>query len=203
LLSVGAGGVVLAGTHAAGSSWSVAACAGWDGVALAFLGWTCAEILGNSPTETARHARIEDSSRAAADLLLLIACVASLGAVSFVLVRSGHETGVEKGLLIALGISSVALAWATVHTLFTLHYARLYYGGNPPSGIDFHADDKPDYRDFAYVGLTIGMTFQVSDTDLTTKPIRQTAIKHALLSYLFGAVIVAIMINIVGSLLSN
>ncbi len=62
-----------------------------------------------------------------------------------------------------------------------------------------HAD-HPDYRDFAYLALTIGMTFQVSDIDLTAKPIRRLAIQHALLSYLFGAVIVALMINIVGSL---
>lgn len=194
---------MLAGTLIAGSPWSVASCAGWDGVAVAFLGLTWTHILGNNPTETERHASVEDSSRTASDVLLLVACVASLVAVGLVLVESSHETGLDKGLLIAMGISSVTLAWITVHTVFTLHYARLYYGSNPPDGIDFHADDKPNYRDFAYVALTIGMTFQVSDTDLTTKAIRQTAIKHALLSYLFGAVIVAFTINIVGTLLSK
>ncbi|HWB21795.1 MAG TPA: DUF1345 domain-containing protein [Gaiellaceae bacterium] len=203
MFSAGSGCVVLIGAVLAGGSWSVAGCAGWDGAALAFLGWTWLPILRDDPVETARRARIEDSSRAAADAFLLAACVASLVAVALVLVQSGHDVGIDKALLIVMGVSSVALAWATVHTVFALHYARLYYSGRTPEGIDFHADDDPDYRDFAYVALTIGMTFQVSDTDLTTKPIRQTAIKHALLSYLFGAVIVAIMINIVGSLLSK
>ena len=83
--------------------------------------------------------------------------------------------------------------------MYALRYARLYYA-EPIGGVDFHAEDQPDYRDFAYLAVTIGMTFQVSDTDLTVKPIRRLAIQHALLSYLFGAVIVALMINIVGSL---
>ena len=195
--------MVLAGALLVGGTWSIAGCAGWDGAALAFLGSTWFHILRADPPETERLARMEDSSRAASDAVLLAACVASLIAVGLVLVASRHEHGLDKALLIALGTSSVALAWATVHTVFALHYARLYYGPRTPDGIDFHADDKPDYRDFAYVALTIGMTFQVSDTDLTTKAIRQTAIKHALLSYLFGAVIVAIVINVVASLLSK
>jgi uncharacterized membrane protein len=78
----------------------------------------------------------------------------------------------------------VVLSWASVHTVFKLRYARPYYSGG--GGIDFHVDERPDFGDFAYVALTIGMTFQVSDTDLTAKPIRMAALRHALLSYLFG-----------------
>jgi uncharacterized membrane protein len=70
-------------------------------------------------------------------------------------------------------------------------------------GIAFNEKDPPDYVDFAYVALTIGLTFQVSDTDLSSKQMRRTALRHALLSYLFGAVIVALTINVVASLLSS
>src|SRR2546425_49537 len=75
-------------------------------------------------------------------------------------------------------------AWAAVHAIFPLRSARLYYteGG----GIDFNSDEEPDYRDFAYVALPLGMTYQVSDPDLGTKVVRQTATRHGLLSYLFG-----------------
>jgi uncharacterized membrane protein len=79
----------------------------------------------------------------------------------------------------------VLLAWAAIHTVYTLRYAQLYYAA-PVGGIDFHADDPPDYLDLAYVALTIGMAYQVSDTDLSQKRIRRAAIHHALLSYLFG-----------------
>ena len=79
---------------------------------------------------------------------------------------------------------------------------RPFYA-TPIGGIDFHDGELPDYHGLAYVALTIGITFRVSDTDLVSKAIRRTAIRHALLSYLFGAVIVAITINIVASLLSK
>ena len=105
-----------------------------------------------------------------------------------------------KAYLIALGVASVAMSWATVHTVFMLRYARAYFH-KPQGGVDFNEDDPPTYLDFAYLAVTIGMTFQVSDTDLTTKSVRRIATSHALLSYLFGAVIVALTINVVASLL--
>jgi uncharacterized membrane protein len=87
----------------------------------------------------------------------------------------------------------------SVHAVFTLRYAHLYYSEG--GGIDFNDDADPDYHDFAYLALTIGMTFQVSDTNLTTKAIRRTATRHALVSYLFGAIIIAMVINVVAGLL--
>jgi hypothetical protein len=92
------------------------------------------------------------------------------------------------------------LSWSLVHTVFTLRYARTFYS-KPQGGIDFNEDDPPTYLDFAYLALTIGMTFQVSDTNLTTKRIRRIALAHAAFSYLFGAVIVGLVINVVASLL--
>ena len=88
-----------------------------------------------------------------------------------------------------------------VHTVFTLRYAHEYY--RPPvGGIDFKSSDQPpDYRDFAYVAFTVGMTFQVSDTDVQDLIVRRTVLGHALLGYLFGAVIIAITINVVAQLL--
>jgi uncharacterized membrane protein len=88
-----------------------------------------------------------------------------------------------------------------IHTVFMLRYARTHYQ-SPHGAVDFNEEEPPRYLDFAYLAFTIGMTFQVSDTNLTTKPIRRIALSQALLSYLFGAVIVAIAINIVASLLS-
>jgi len=93
----------------------------------------------------------------------------------------------------------VVLSWTTVHTVFTLRYARIYYEGRD-GGVSFNQDEKPCYVDFAYLAFTLGMTFQVSDTDLSNKDIRRQALKHALLSYLFGTVIVATSINLVAGL---
>jgi len=76
------------------------------------------------------------------------------------------------------------------------------FSTSPLGGIDFKNDgDPPDYQDFAYVAFTVGMTFQVSDTDVQARTIRRTVLRHALLSYLFGAVILAVTINVIASLL--
>jgi uncharacterized membrane protein len=130
------------------------------------------------------------------DVLVVLAAVASLGAVALLL-SSGSSSG--KDLQALLSVGSVALAWASVYTMYTTRYARLYYTGED-GGIDFNEDEPPTYVDFAYLAFTIGMTFQVSDTDLKTQAIRATALRHALLSYLFGAIIVATTINLVAGL---
>jgi uncharacterized membrane protein len=89
-----------------------------------------------------------------------------------------------------------------VHTIFTLRYARLYYYG-ADGGIDFNQSEPPDYGDFAYVAFSIGMTFQVSDTSLSGREMRRTALKHSLLSYLFGTGVLATTINLVASISSQ
>ena len=179
--------------------WEVAALTGWDTAAGVFVGWVIWVAYGKDGAATAMLATREDDSRTAADVLLVAACVASLAGVGAGLVKASHERGTTEGALTALAVVSVVLSWAAVHAVFMLRYARLYYtdGG----GIDFNDDHSPDYHDFAYVALTIGMTYQVSDTDVTTKSIRRTATRHPLLSYVFGPFVVAITIKFVAGLL--
>ena len=141
----------------------------------------------------------EDPSRATTGAVIVVAAVASLAAVGFILVQATSTKGSSQDLLAGVGVLSVALSWFTVHTVFTLRYARLYYVG-PDGGVNFNQDAPPRYLDFAYLAFTIGMTFQVSDTDLQTGSIRATALRRALLSYLFGAVILATTINLISGL---
>lgn len=194
--------VVAVGAALAGAHWQVAVSVGWCALAATILSWIWVTIGAKDAEATAEHARSDDFSRAAADLVVLSASVASLVAVGMTLVLAGHAHDGRKVALVTLTILTVALAWGLVHTVFTLRYGDLYYG-DPVGGIDFNERDLPDYRDFAYLALTIGMTFQVSDTNLQAKKIRRTAIRHSLLSYAFGTVIVAITINIVAGLLSK
>jgi uncharacterized membrane protein len=201
-IGTAAGVAVLAALLLVGAPWGLGVMGGWDTVSAIFLIWVWLSIGPMDKAQTALHAQAEDVSRSAADVTLLSASVASLIAVGYTLVEAGHKQGAEKDLLIAHTIGGVTLAWATVHTIFALRYAHLYYR-SPVGGIDFHDDDQPDYRDLAYVALTIGMTFQVSDTDLQSKATRRTALRHALLSYVFGVVIIAITINLVATLLTK
>ena len=173
--------------------------AGWDAAAIVYLGWTWASIWRLDAHQTERHAVSEDPGQVVADAMLLSASVISLAAVVIVLIDAGNSSGLTKDLLVGLGIVSVVLAWSIVHTVFTLRYARLYYG-RPRGGIDFNQNDPPRYSDFAYLAFTVGMTFQVSDTNLQTEQIRATALRQGLVSYLFGAVIIATTINLIAGL---
>ncbi len=200
VIAAAAGGIAAAGLALGfGASWSVAALFASNVAALVFVIWVWATVAGADAATTARIARAEDASRTAAEAILVGAGGASLVAVVFTLAQAGHAGPPERGLLIVLAIGSVALAWTSLHTVYVLRYARLYYSA-PEGGIDFHGE-TPDYVDFAYLALTIGMTFQVSDTDLTGKRVRRVALHHALLSYVFGTGIVATTVSAVAALL--
>jgi uncharacterized membrane protein len=179
--------------------WWLAPLAAWDVAAGALLGWTWRLLWRSGGEQTAAHARQESPGRANTDLLLLSGSVISLVAVGLVLVRASNEAGLEKGLLVGLAVVSIVLGWSVVHSVYTLRYAKLYYEG-APAGVDFNDDELPCYTDFAYLALTIGMTFQVSDTDLTSSAMRRLALRHAVLSYMFGALIIATTINLIAGL---
>ena len=201
LIGSAAGLVAAAIAAVAGASWSVGVLCAIDVATIVYVVWVWATIAGADADATARIARAEDASRTAAEAVLVGTGVASLIAVLFALAQAGRSVAPDRGLLTALAIGSVALAWLTMHTVWLLRYARLYFSP-PDGGVDFKGE-KPSYADFAYLAFTVGMCFQVSDTDLTGKRVRRTALHHALLSYLYGTVIVAITVNSVAGLLGR
>jgi uncharacterized membrane protein len=199
LAAAAAAGAIAGAVAALTEPWQTIPLATWDAAALIWVASVWLGIWGLDAVATSAHATSEDPSRAGSDVALLSASVASLVAVVLGIVKAGHAQGSDKLILLGGGILTIVVSWGVVHTLFTLRYAALYYTG-PDGGVDFNEDDKPSYLDFAYLAFTIGMTYQVSDTDLTTKEIRHTALRHALLSYLFGTVIIAATINLAAGL---
>ena len=171
---------------------------GWDLTALVFGGWTWASTWSMDADETARHARRDNPGRDVIDLIVLCAATASVVAVGAVLFQASGDEGLSRYAHVALAVVSIFLSWTLVHTVFMLKYARLYYleGG----GIDFNEDDEPQYTDFAYLSFTIGMTFQVSDTNISSKKIRRAALQHGWVAFPLGALIIASAINLVAGL---
>ncbi len=184
---------------AAGVGAGYAALLAWDVAALAYVAWVWHVSWRLTAEGTAEAAVQEDPSRAIGDTILLVAAVASLIAVGFTIADAGNAHGVGKALRVAVGVISVVSSWLVVHTLFTVKYARKYYDGDD-GDIDFNMERRPVWSDFAYLSFTVGMTFQVSDTDLQTSALRRLALRHMLLSYLFGAVIIAVTINLIAGL---
>jgi uncharacterized membrane protein len=195
ILIVAAFGVVAGVVAGRVASVELAPLIGWDVAAAVYLVWIWAVVWPKDAEWTAQHARREDPTRTAADLLVLGAAVASLLAVGLTLV----SVNPSRSLTLSLTVASVVLSWAVVHTLFALRYARMYYAGKD-GGVDFKQDEPPTYVEFAYLAFTIGMTFQVSDTDLQAREFRRAALQHALLSYMFGTGLVATTVNLIVNL---
>ncbi|ORV46961.1 DUF1345 domain-containing protein [Mycobacterium conspicuum] len=171
---------------------------GWITAAGVFVAWTQAIVLGMDAEQTRKWATREDPTRWVADLVVLTASIASLGGVGYV-VAAGSHTGAKALAAAIVGVLAVTASWFAVHTLFTVHYARLYYSGEP-GGINFHDPEPPRFSDFAYVAFTVGMTFQVSDTEICSTSIRATVLRQALVAYLLGAVVLAVTINLIAGL---
>jgi uncharacterized membrane protein len=199
LITVAGLGALVGGMLAAFGPWQLSVLAGWDVAAAVFIAWVWLSVGRFTPEQTGSFATREDDSRVATSILLLSASVVSLVGIGFDLFKASNAHTSGRVALTVIAVVTVALSWAVVHTVFALRYAHEYYT-DPIGGIDFKTRvELPDYLDFAYVAFTVGMTFQVSDTDVQARRIRRTVVRHALLSYLFGAVILAVMVNVIAS----
>ncbi len=182
------------------SPWQLSILVVWDVTALCMIAWVWFAIAHFDAESTAALATREDGSRVVTQITIISASVASLVGTALALAKAEQLHHGGRFILLAAGFATIVVSWTIVHTIFMLRYAHEYY--TPPiGGIEFNSKELPDYRDFAYVAFTVGMTFQVADTNLSHKVVRRTVLKHALLAYLFGAVIVGVTVNVVASLL--
>ena len=183
-------------------AWELAVTAGWDAAALTFLSTVWPIIVRADSSHAPQFASREDQTEGSARTLLIGACVASLLGAGYALHLAEQHKGASRALLIATAVLTVVLSWTLINTVFTLRYADQNFRSKP-GGIAFGTEDEqqaPSYRDFAYVAFTIGMTYQVSDTTLRDPQIRRSVLAHAILSYVFGVVIVAGSVNLISGL---
>jgi uncharacterized membrane protein len=192
LVVAGASGALVAVIAGLVTSWQFTVVGAWGAASAAFLIVAWAAIVRCDGAATERLSTVEDDGRVTAGLILLGASTASLIGVGFA--RTGQRRRRCRAGGAPCSLLTIVLSWIVVNTVFTP--PRTYHA--PIGGIDFPGtDDHPDYRDFAYLAFTVGMTYQVSDTGLRTPKYRRTLLGHALLSYLFGTGIVATTINVV------
>ena len=177
----------------------------WDSFALVFV--TCSWIfLFKCATSKIRaEATREDGSRAFIFFMVMISSFASLFTVTLlILSKEASATGLMIYLPVA--VLGILLSWILVHTTFTFRYAHMYYGDDEADsckhaeGLEFPKEKKPDYLDFAYFSFVIGMTFQVSDVQISSKKLRRLALLHGLISFAYNTIIVALTINIIAGL---
>ena len=196
VLALVAGGVVGAGVVLTGVP-ALSVLIGWDIAAAIVLVRVWQVSWPQDAAGTERLAEQEGRTHAT-DTAVLIAAVASLAAVAVALVRSSEGDAVAVAAVV-LGVVVVVLSWALVNTVFALKYARLYYSAGD-GGIEFRNDERPRYSDFAYMAFTVGMAYGVTETEPSSSRVRAVALGHALLSYLFGTIVVAVAVNLVTNL---
>jgi uncharacterized membrane protein len=151
-----------------------------------------------------KMANKEDGSRIFVLISILVSSFASMFTVLLLMVSAGESAKGSAGNIILI-ITGIMSSWTMLHTIFTLHYAHLYYNkiknkDAPSSGLDFPNEKKPDYIDFAYFSFVIGMTFQVSDVQINSRIMRRTALAHGLLSFALNTFVVALTINLLAGL---
>jgi len=173
--------------------------AGWSALAITDVAWALCVVWPMDAERTRTHATAEDPGRRTARLIALLGSLASLGAVAVVLLQT-RDAGPERTFLLGgTAVVAVAASWALIQVDYLLRYAHLYYSA-PAGGIDFNQDEPPTYSDFGYFSVGLGMTYQVADTNVRTNAIRRVVVGQTLLAYLFGAVILATVINLVTGL---
>ncbi|PXX58485.1 putative membrane protein [Nocardia tenerifensis] len=155
--------------------------------------WTLKVLLPKDFEATRAHAAAADVDDQVGDIALLLILVGSLASIGILLVSG---TDKNKALYAGLAMTAVLTVWALLHTMYTARYARVYYQA-PEGGIDFNSETPPRYTDFCYFSFNLGMTYQVSDTNVSDSGIRSEVLKHCLFGYIYGTVIIACSINLV------
>jgi len=180
------------------SDWRVGTMIGFDAAAALFLLSTIPLFRRGNAVSMRQAALRNDANRAGLLVITGIVMLVILVAVAAEL----SQRRAPKPLDVAAIIATLALAWSFSNMVYALHYAHIFYiagkNGKDQGGIDFPGTDEPDYWDFTYFAFTLGMTFQTSDTDITSPRIRKIATFHSLAAFIFNIGILAFTINVIG-----
>ncbi|MFJ8752380.1 DUF1345 domain-containing protein [Streptomyces sp. NPDC102441] len=161
------------------------------------VGWIVLWPMNAAATH--RNARREEFRPVVEELAVVVSALSGLVGIVVLLLVSDSDLSHAAA---ATALCGVFMAWAALHLMYAARYAYIYYLP-PDGGIDFNTDDPPRYSDFLYFSYNLGMTYQVSDTNVSTATIRAVALRHCLLSYLFGASILATTINLVTGIVTG
>ena len=175
---------------------------GWDIFCICLLFFYWISFFTTPQPHLPRQAAEDDPSRIIIFVIVLVCSVVSMLAV-ILLLTARKETDTDRAIHVPLALAGMILSWLLVHTIFTARYAHMYYrkkssDGTYHGGLNFPGELKPDFLDFAYFSFVLGMTFQVSDVEITSKKLRQLALLHGLISFAYNTII-ALTINIIAA----
>ena len=175
---------------------------GWDvfSICMIVISWITFFMTGTD--DIRKLCKTQDSSRPIIFVIILISTLASFLAV-LLLIITKKEGSVGASWRLPISILGMLFSWILIHTIFAFRYAHIYYGNHKSKlntdagGLEFPGDTKPDYLDFAYFSFVLGMTFQVSDVQITSQRLRRMAMFHGLISFGFNTIMIALTINLI------
>lgn len=175
----------------------------WVTFALTFIICSTIVFLNLPVSDIEKNANQVDGSRIFVFISILVSSFASLNTVLLLMLSDNMKS--QETLTLIIAIMGMIVSWALVHTIFTFHYANMYYFKQKEiqsnqTPLIFPGNEKPDYLDFAYFSFIIGMTFQVSDVEISSKSIRRIVLVHGLLSFMLNTFVVALTINLIAGL---
>jgi len=179
---------------------------GWDALSFAFLGSMFFTWFQHDAADIRHQSALDDEGREIISTLVIVAAAVSVWAVGAELTLAKDAHGLMKTAHIVLAFGTVVASWMMVQMIFTLHYAHEYYGvdeddgARDAKGIDFPGSDPPDYWDFLYFSVVIGVACATADADFTSKGLRRLGTVHSLVAFAFNTIIVALTINLTAGL---
>lgn len=175
---------------------------GWNTFSLCMIIMSWVSFFITDSKQIREQSKVQDPSRTIIFIIIIIATLVSFLAVLLLIISKGEGDNTSSWR-IAIAIAGMLFSWFLIHTIFTLRYAHIYYGDHETKpnthagGLEFPGDSKPEYLDFAYYSFVLGMTFQVSDVQITSKKLRGLAMLHGLLSFVFNTIMIALTINLI------
>lgn len=178
----------------------------WDIGVIVYLALSAVLFTTARPARMAANAAAQEEGEWTIFVLTLAAVMFSFAAIISEFAGMKDATGMQRNLRIVLVAVTLFVSWLMTHTTFAFRYAHEYYAkdiGGPDfdRGLEFPREQRPDYLDFMYFALVLGMTFQVSDVQITSRKLRRLASVHGLLSFLFNTIILALTVNLAAGLL--
>jgi len=183
------------------SSWEPAKrfLLGWDVGNMVYLGFALATIARFELKKAQDRAADQDEGAIFILIITVVAAAVSLAAIVALLGTLKDSAGAQRGVHFTLAALTIMISWILIHVMFALHYAHEFYGGEDVGrggGLKFPGDPRPDYWDFVYFSFVIGMTFQVSDVQVTGKHLRRLVVAHGVVAFFFNVAILALAVNI-------
>lgn len=175
---------------------------GWNTFSLCMIVMSWITFFITDSKQIREQSRKQDPKRSIVFIIVLISTFASILAVVLLIVTK-KEGNAGASWRLPVAILGMLLSWLLIHTVFTLRYAHIYYGDHKTKpnthagGLEFPGDEKPEYLDFAYYSFVLGMTFQVSDVQITSKRLRNLALLQGLISFGFNTIMIALTINLI------